>query len=56
MFDPVVDKDSSIIANIALFACTMVSVVSIQADVFAKKLGKIGKISRLFDELNEIKS
>jgi len=32
------------------------SVVSAQADVFAKNLTKIGKILRIFDELDEIKS
>jgi hypothetical protein len=32
------------------------SVVSAQADVFAKKLSKIGKILRIFDKLDEIKS
>jgi hypothetical protein len=33
-----------------------VSVVSAQADVFAKNLTKIGKILRIFDERDEIKS
>jgi len=32
------------------------SVVSAQADIFAKNLIKIGKIQRIFDELDEIKS
>jgi len=32
------------------------SVVSAQADVFAKNLTKIGKILRIFDELDEVKS
>jgi len=32
------------------------SVVSAQADIFAKSLTKIGKILRIFDELDEIKS
>ena len=32
------------------------SVVSAQADIFAKNLNKIGKILRIFDELDEIKS
>jgi hypothetical protein len=34
----------------------MNSVVSAQADVFAKKLSKMGKILRIFDKLDEIKS
>jgi hypothetical protein len=32
------------------------SVVSAQANVFAKKLSKIGEILRIFDKLDEIKS
>jgi len=34
----------------------VLSVVSAQADIFAKNLTKIGKILRIFDELDEIKS
>jgi hypothetical protein len=34
----------------------MCSVVSAQADVFTKILSKIGKILRIFDKLDEIKS
>jgi hypothetical protein len=34
----------------------LLSVASAQADVFARKLGKIGKILRIFDNLDEIKS
>jgi hypothetical protein len=33
-----------------------ISVVSAQADIFAKNLTKIGKILRIFDELDKIKS
>ena len=34
----------------------VISVVSAQANVFAQKLNRIGKILRIFDKLDEIKS
>ena len=41
--------------NIVLVA-VWISVVSAQADIFAKNLTKIGKILKVFDELDEVKS
>jgi hypothetical protein len=35
---------------------SITSVASAQADVFARKLSKIGRILRIFDNLDEIKS